>query len=207
MLIELIKALLIGIIASSPIGPVSLIVMQKTLCHGRMAGFAAGVGSALVDTFYAVASLLAFMFVQDFFSRHEAWIMIGGGLLVATVGVIMLRRKSIDTVRTEDPSKTKAVQYALQAGGCALANPLALTYMFGLVALFRLDIAETVSPTWLIVLFVFAGALVWWFSFVFAADKLRNAISVKSLNLVNLIAGVAVIFFGVVLLVRGIVVL
>ena len=203
MLIELIKALLIGIIASSPIGPVSLIVMQKTLCHGRMAGFAAGVGSALVDTFYAVASL----FQLDFFSRHEAWIMIGGGLLVATVGVIMLRRKSIDTVRTEDPSKTKAVQYALQAGGCALANPLALTYMFGLVALFRLDIAETVSPTWLIVLFVFAGALVWWFSFAFAADKLRNAISVKSLNLVNRIAGVAVIFFGVVLLVRGIVVL
>ncbi|MBQ9462140.1 MAG: LysE family transporter [Bacteroidales bacterium] len=207
MLIELIKAILIGIMASAPIGPVSLLVMQKTFCHGRMAGFAAGVGSALVDSFYAVASLFAFMFVQDFFSRHEAWIMILGGLLVAGVGCIMLRRKSIDTVSTEDPSKTKAVQYALQAAGCALANPGALAYMFGLVAIFRLDIGEAVSPTWLIVLFVLVGALVWWFSFAFAADKLRNAINVKTLNRVNHIAGLAVIVFGAALLVRGIVLL
>ena len=204
MLFELIKAILIGVIASVPLGPVSLLVMQKTFYNGRMAGFAAGAGSAIVDTFYAVASLFTFMFVQDFISRHETWIMMIGGLLVAAVGYFMLRRKPIEVIRTEDTSKSKAVKYALQAGGCALANPGALAFMFGLVAIFRLDISEAVSPTWLIVLFVFIGALVWWFSFAFAADKLRSNFTVKTLNRVNRVAGYAVILFGVVLIGRGI---
>ena len=204
MLIELIKAILIGIIASAPPGPVSLLVMQKTFCNGRMAGLAAGAGSALTDTLYAVASLFAFMYVQNLISRHESWIMIAGGLLIAAVGWSMLRRKPMESIRTEDTTKTKAAQYALQAAGCALANPGALAYMFGLVAIFQLDISEAVSPTWLIVLFTFIGALIWWFSIAFGADKARNHFNVKTINRVNKFAGYAVILFGAVLLVRGI---
>ena len=207
MLTELIKAILIGIIASAPIGPVSLLVMQKSFCHGRLGGFAAGLGSALIDTFYAVASLVAFMYVQSVIDRHESWIMIIGGLLVIGVGWTMLRRKPLQTVRAEDPSKTKAIQYALQAAGCALANPGALAYMFGLVALFKINISEAVSPGWLIVLCVFTGALIWWFSFAYAADKLRENFNVNTLNRVNKVAGYAVLAFGVALIIRGIVIL
>ena len=204
MLQELIKAILIGIIASAPVGPVSLLVMQKTFCHGRMAGFSAGVGSAVVDTLYAVASLFALMFIDDFMNRNRAWILIGGGILVAIIGYTMLRRRPIEQMKVADTTSSKAIQYALQAGGCALANPGALAYMFALVALFKLDISEAVSPMWLIVLFVFIGALVWWLSFAFVADKLREQFKISTLNRVNRIAGVAVTVFGAALLIRGI---
>lgn len=203
MLLELIKAILIGIIASAPVGPVSLLVMQKTFCHGRMAGFAAGVGSAVVDSLYAIASLFAFMYVDEFIHRHEAWIMLIGGLLVVAVGYFMLRRKPIESVKVADTTSAKAIQYALQAAGCALANPGALAYMFGLVAIFKLDIGTAVSPVWLIVLCVLLGALIWWFSLAYAADKLRERFEVKTLNRVNKIAGYAVVVFGMVLLVRS----
>lgn len=205
MLLELIKAVLIGIIASVPIGPVSLLVMQRTFCHGRMAGFAAGVGSAVIDTLYALASLFALMLVQDFINAHQTWIMIIGGLLVAGVGYAMLRRKPIRELKVAETSKAKAVRYAFEAAGCALANPGALAYMFALVALFHLDLGEAVTPTWLIVLAVFAGALCWWFSFAFAADKLRSNFKISTLNRINKLAGVAVIIFGLVLVVRGII--
>lgn len=207
MLQELIKAVLIGIIASAPIGPVSLLVMQKTFCHGRMAGFAAGVGSAVVDTFYALASLFAFMFVDGFISRHQAVIFLIGGLLVIVVGYTMLRRKPLEKVKVAETSKSKALQYALQAGGCALANPGALAYMFALVALFKLDVSAAVSPMWMIVLFVFIGALIWWLSYAFAADKLREQFKIKTLNRINFVAAVAVMIFGAVLLLRGLMIL
>lgn len=207
MVEEIIKAMLIGIIASAPVGPVSLLVMQKTFCNGRGAGFAAGVGSAIIDTLYAVASLFAFMIVNDFFKRNEPWILMAGGLLVMAVGYFMLRRKPLESLKTEETTKLRAVQYALQAGGCALANPGALAYMFALVALFRLDIGNAVSPTWLIVLFVFTGALVWWLSFAFGADKLRNRFNIKTLNRLNKIAGFVVIGFGLALAVRGVILL
>lgn len=207
MLQELIKAVLIGILASAPIGPVSLLVMQKTFCHGRMAGFAAGVGSAVVDTLYALASLFAFMFVDGFISRHQAVIFLIGGLLVVAVGCTMLRRKPLDKVKVAETSKSKALQYALQAGGCALANPGALAYMFALVALFKLDVSVAVSPMWMIVLFVFIGAMVWWMSFAFAADKLREQFKIKTLNRINFVAAIAVMVFGAVLLLRGLMIL
>lgn len=204
MLAELLKAILIGILASAPVGPVSMFVMQKTFCHGRMAGFAAGVGSALIDTLYAVASLLAFMVVSDFFSRHEQWIFIGGGLLVVAVGFVMLRRKPLQNkILVAETSKSKAVQYALQAAGCCLANPGALAYMFALVTLLRLDVGNSESPVWLIVLCVFIGALAWWFSLAYAADKLRERFNIDTINRVTKIAGYAVIGFGIVLIVRG----
>ena len=205
MVVELIKALLIGIIASAPPGPVSLLVMQKTFCNGRKAGFSAGVGSAFIDTFYAVASLFAFMVIGDFFSRNKSWILIIGGLLVACVGYSMFKRKPITAVKVAETSSAKAIQYALQAAGCALANPGALAYMFALVALFRLDVSEASSPMWLIVAFVFLGALTWWFSLAYAADKMRNNFKVQTLNRVNKAAGLVVIGFGVVLIVRGII--
>ena len=205
MVVELIKALLIGIIASAPPGPVSLLVMQKTFCNGRKAGFSAGVGSAFIDTFYAVASLFAFMVIGDFFSRNKSWILIIGGLLVACVGYSMFKRKPITAVKVAETSSAKAIQYALQAAGCALANPGALAYMFALVALFRLDVSEASSPMWLIVAFVFIGALTWWFSLAYAADKMRNNFKVQTLNRVNKAAGLVVIGFGVVLIVRGII--
>lgn len=203
MLLELIKAILIGIIASAPVGPVSLLVMQKTFCHGRMAGFAAGVGSAVIDSLYAIASLFAFMYVDEFIRRHEAWIMLIGGLLVVAVGYFMLRRKPIESVKVADTTSAKAIQYALQAAGCALANPGALAYMFGLVAIFKLDIGTAVSPVWLIVLCVLIGALIWWFSLAYAADKLREHFEVKTLNRINKFAGYAIVVFGMVLLVRS----
>ncbi len=194
MLVELIKALLIGIIASAPPGPVWMLVLQKTFCHGRQGGFAAGAGSAVVDTLFAVASLLA----------HIIWILIIGGLLVSGVGLVMLRRKPMKNKTLEDTTKTKAAQFALQAAGCVIANPGALAFMFALVALFRLDIGSAVSPTWAIVLFIFLGALLWWFSFTYIADKMRNNFNVKTINRVNKFAGYAVLAFGAVLFIRGI---
>lgn len=204
MLVELIKALLIGIIASAPPGPVWMLVLQKTFCHGRQGGFAAGAGSAVVDTLFAVASLLAFMYVQDFMQAHIIWILIIGGLLVSGVGLVMLRRKPMKNKTLEDTTKTKAAQFALQAAGCVIANPGALAFMFALVALFRLDIGSAVSPTWAIVLFIFLGALLWWFSFTYIADKMRNHFNVKTINRVNKFAGYAVVAFGAVLFIRGI---
>ncbi len=205
MFVELIKAFLVGVIASAPPGPVSLLVVQKTFCHGRGAGFAAGVGSAVVDTFYAVVSLFAFMLIGDFFTRNEAWIMLAGGLLVALVGLSMFRRKPIKTLKVADTTKAKAVQYALQAAGCALANPGAMAYMFALVALMGLDVSGTVAPVWFIILLVFAGALTWWFSLAYAANKMRNSFEIKTLNRVNKVAGAVVVGFGLVLMVRGVI--
>ena len=47
------KGILIGVIASAPMGPVGILCVQRTLNKGRWFGLATGVGAAASDIIYA----------------------------------------------------------------------------------------------------------------------------------------------------------
>ena len=49
MLLNFLKAILIGLAASIPLGPLGIMCIQRTLDKGRWAGFAVGVGSSFGD--------------------------------------------------------------------------------------------------------------------------------------------------------------
>ena len=45
------KGMLIGIIASAPMGPVGVLCVQRTLNKGRWYGFVTGIGAAVSDRY------------------------------------------------------------------------------------------------------------------------------------------------------------
>ena len=50
----ILKGILIGIIASAPMGPIGILCIQRTLNKGRWYGFATGLGAAISDMLYAL---------------------------------------------------------------------------------------------------------------------------------------------------------
>ena len=60
------KGLLIGIVASAPMGPVGVLCVQRTLNKGRWYGFVTGCGAALSDLIYALITGLGMSFVFDY---------------------------------------------------------------------------------------------------------------------------------------------
>ena len=66
MLIDMLKGFLVGICASAPIGPIAILVVQKSLSMGHKAGFVSGLGASVVDTFYASIAIFALAFAQRF---------------------------------------------------------------------------------------------------------------------------------------------
>ena len=58
------KGLLIGIIASAPMGPVGILCIQRTLNKGRWYGFITGVGAAISDFIYALMVGLGMSFIM-----------------------------------------------------------------------------------------------------------------------------------------------
>ena len=89
MMLEIIKAFIVGICASAPLGPIAILVIQKSLSGGHKAGFIAGLGACVVDTLYAVVAIFALAVVQEFLLAHQNIILIVGGLVVARLGVSM----------------------------------------------------------------------------------------------------------------------
>ena len=50
------KGILIGLIASAPMGPVGVLCVQRTLNKGRWYGFITGIGAAVSDMIYALVT-------------------------------------------------------------------------------------------------------------------------------------------------------
>ena len=63
------KGMLIGIIASAPMGPIGVVCVQRTLNKGRWFGFVTGIGAAFSDMIYALLSVVGMGLVMDFISN------------------------------------------------------------------------------------------------------------------------------------------
>ena len=65
------KGMLIGVIASAPMGPVGILCVQRTLNKGRWFGFATGLGAAISDIIYAAFAGFGMSFVMDFITNDQ----------------------------------------------------------------------------------------------------------------------------------------
>ena len=59
MLLDILKAFLVGLCASAPLGPMAILVLQKSLSGGHRAGFFTGLGATFTDTLYSVIAIFA----------------------------------------------------------------------------------------------------------------------------------------------------
>ena len=204
MLLDIIKGFIVGFCASVPMGPIAILVVQKTLNKGRRAGLVAGLGATVVDTLYAIIALFALAFAQQLIERHENLILLAGGALLAVIGVTMslsnpLRRKIHDKGHSSFSSKD-----FLQAIAMGISNPMAIFVMFALFAFFGIA-AETprdwnVAP---IILSLSGGSVTYWFLMSWALSRFRDKFSLRTILWISRVMGAVVIIIGIVLVGQG----
>jgi threonine/homoserine/homoserine lactone efflux protein len=73
MLLDMLKGFAVGICASAPVGPIAILVIQKTMGKGRQAGFVTGLGASVVDTVYAIVALFALAFAQQLIAVKQGY--------------------------------------------------------------------------------------------------------------------------------------
>lgn len=80
----ILKGLLVGIIASAPMGPVGVLCIQRTLQKGRSYGIVTGAGAALSDIFYALMTGFGMSFVMDFIDNEQNifWLKLIGSVML-----------------------------------------------------------------------------------------------------------------------------
>ncbi len=209
MITELIKAFVIGICAAVPVGPVLLMVIQKTLCRGRSAGMMTGFGSALADTVYAAVGLFTLTLIEGFVEKHAAPIMIAGGVLIAAIGLGIVRHSSLIDLSDKDSGAKGTFSLlgcSLQSLGSALSNPAALAMMLGLLAVGGFASGRPDAPLWALLLAVFAGEFLYWIAVVLLLSTFVKP-SGRVLRIMSRVAGIAICCFALVLTVRGIIML
>lgn len=205
MLTDILKGFIIGICASAPIGPIGILVVQKTISNGRKAGFVTGMGACIVDTIFAVIALCALSLAQAIIDSHKELILIAGGIIVAILGWTMSKSDPVKKMKTKT-SKILSIKDFSQALVMGLSNPGAILVIFGLFAFFGIGSSPDYNAWNMVAIIaaVFAGATIWWFSITAVLNHFRKRFNLRTILWINRITGIIVIIIGIALFCEGI---
>lgn len=197
------KGLIIGVVASAPMGPVGVLIIQRTLNKGRWYGFVTGVGAAISDIIYALLtgfgmSFISFI-VDDPSPTKKMVLQLAGSVMLFVFGLYTYKSKP----QTNLPHKANKQKGSLFQNGLTgllltLSNPLIIFLFLALFARFSFVIPvgengvhHPIEQT-LGYLSIIAGALGWWIGITYTINKVRAKFNVNTIWMLNHVIGIVV---------------
>jgi threonine/homoserine/homoserine lactone efflux protein len=197
------KGLMIGIIASAPMGPVGVLCVQRTLNKGRWYGFVTGCGAALSDIIYAGITGLGMGMVVELVSNdtNRFYLQIAGSLMLLAFGIFTYRTDPTKKMRKPGQNKGTLTHNGITAFLVTLSNPLIIFLFMALYAQFSFGL-QLDKPIELVAGFIsiVGGALLWWWGLTWLVDVIRLKFDNNGIRIINRIIGTLVIVGSVIVL-------
>lgn len=196
------KGILIGIIASAPMGPVGVLTIQRTMNKGRWYGMVTGLGAAVSDLIYALITGLGMSFVMDLITspQNKFWLQLLGSLMLLAFGVWCFRADPTKKIHRSGKQKGTLVQNGITGFLVTFSNPLIILLFMACFAQFAFVVPNRPVEMTFGYMCVFVGALLWWYGLTWLIDMVREKFSDNSIQLINRIIGSVVIIFSLVML-------
>lgn len=202
-IIELIfKGILIGIIASAPMGPVGVLCVQRTLNKGRMCGLATGIGAATSDIIYALLTGLGISFMLDFITQPTPLYILKvlGSALLLVFGIYCWRSKP-KPVHLLNKQNKKFFYNWHTAFWITFANPLIIMLFIASMAQLSFIVPNHPLEMGIGYASIFGGAMLWWFGLTWLVDKIKGQFSDQGILMINKVIGTIVILVSLIFLV------
>ena len=205
-----IKGMIIGIVASAPMGPVGVLCIQRTLNKGRYYGLVTGTGAALSDILYALLTGYGLSFLYDIVSNQTTlfWMQIIGATIMFIFGLHTFRTNPMKNTRNVSRNKSSLLHNGITGFFITLSNPTIILLFLGLFTPFNFMLPEQSFFMQCIgYLSIFGGAMLWWLFITYVVSKLRARFDVRGIKIINRIIGAAVMagsLIGAILIYTGI---
>lgn len=204
----LIKGLLTGMLVSLPIGPMAVLVIQRTANRDFKSGVYSGLGIALTDSIWALIAGFSVSYIINFLRHHQSIIQLIGAVALFSLGLYIFFSNPLVAVRKYKRKGTSPSRCLFSAMAIAFSNPIMiLTYIIVFASTkIVFDIYHLGSPFIFVAGFLM-GAMTWWTLISYLIDKFRHHFSLVVLWWFNKISGTFIMAFVVVLvitvLIRG----
>lgn len=201
----IISGLLIGILVSAPMGPVGILIIQRTLNKGRWAAFFTGIGAALSDLLYCMLTGFGLSFITDFISENEMLLQIIGSVVLVAFAIYLFQKNPARSLRKRKENKTSFLKDLVTGFLFTFSNPLILFFIIGLFGRFNFLLPEYQYYHYVAgYASIFVGALLWWYLITFIINKIRTHFNVRSMWFLNRIIGTILIVMALVGIYKGI---
>ena len=198
----LVRGFTLGFIIAAGVGPISLLVIRRTLAEGRAVGLASGLGVATADATYGGIAAFGLSAISD--------LLVGGGRLLGLVGGLFLLWLAWNAIRARPGTEASVTERRgglagayLSILGLTLANPMTILSFGALFAGSGLT-GSNPGESALITLGVFAGSSAWWVVLTTAIALLRTRVTARWLRAINIVSGVTIGFLAILSIVAAI---
>ena len=169
------RGFVLGFTIAAAVGPISLLVIRRTLAEGQRYGLVSGLGVATADATYGAIAAFGLSAITDVLVNARQVLGLVGGVFL-----LWLAWRTIRSAPTEAATVTTARRgYAgayLSILGLTLANPMTILSFGALFAGLGVTSGATGDAA-LVVLGVLLGSTTWWIVLTTAVATLRGRIT------------------------------
>jgi threonine/homoserine/homoserine lactone efflux protein len=165
-------ALWIGLSIAAPVGPIGLLVIQRTLRHGAVTGLATGLGAAVADAFYGAVGAYGISAVVTWLQGARAVLVLGGGAFLLLLAWRIWRAAPAAAVQEQAPGPSWAAAFG-STFALTLANPSTVLSFLAIFGALAAQLQSAAAPA-VMVLGVFCGSALWWLALCAAVGRLRR---------------------------------
>ena len=193
------RGLIIGFTIAAAVGPITLLVIRRTVAHGGLYGFASGLGVAAADATYAGVAAFGLTAIASVLVSGHVLLGIVGGSIIVTMGLrTIASRPTAPATDAERPGLAGAFasMYAL-----TMTNPLTIILYGGVFAGIGLVAGSSFVDAGIVTLAAWLGSTAWWVILCSILGWARGRVPTTALLWVNRISGAALVAFGIVAIV------
>ncbi|MDN0081282.1 LysE family transporter [Crenobacter sp. SG2305] len=195
------QALLVGWAIAAPVGPIGLLVIERTLRYGRAAGLVTGLGAASADALYATVGVAGLGMLTAWLTRLALPLALFGSGFLIWLGVATLRRAPAE--RAAAGAGAGLAGYAVSAFALTLSNPLTVLSFVAVFAGLAGRQAPGAVAGVVMIAGVFCGSVLWWLMLAGTVGWLGGKLSTCWRRRIDTLCGLLLLGFGVALGVRA----
>ena len=190
------KGIMIGLLVSIPLGPIGVIVIQRTVNKSRMAGLLSGMGAALSDTLYAIIAGFSLTFMIDFIRENEIIFQTIGALVVLGLGIHIFFKNPATDLRRHRIRGNTHFHDIISTFLVTFSNPITVFVFLAVFTSSGVAVhLEQPYHSLFVILGIFSGAFMWWFSLSGIVSLFRHKINLRILWWINKTAGILIVLF------------
>ncbi len=191
-----VRGFVLGFTIAAAVGPISLLVIRRTLAEGRIVGLASGLGVATADGIYGAIAAFGLGAVTQVLVDARPVLGLAGGAFLLWLAWTTARATPHDPA-SAPPRRGGLAGAYLSILGLTLTNPMTILSFAALFA--GLGIAgDDLAGSALLTLGVLLGSGAWWLLLTSIVSVVRGRITTAWIRRVNVASGVVIGVFAII---------
>ena len=191
------RGFILGFTIAAAVGPISLLVIRRTIAQGQLYGLVSGLGVATADATYGAIAAFGLAAITD--------VLVDARVVLGLVGGLFLLWMAWQTIRSSPtevatPAPTGRRGYAgayLSILALTMANPMTILSFGALFAGLGVTSGATGDAAF-VVIGVLLGSAAWWVVLTAVIGRLHGRMTATWIHRINLASGLLIGAFALV---------